>query len=216
MSSQSFSQVLAVNYFVSLMSEYNIALLAYTENTIQWRSLLYYILWAVLDNPLHYAFKSRKNPPLHKDLIPFENHLVKLMQNVTLRHTSNNFHDQMKADIESIKRSKNIFIFADKTNNLYKTDIKNYNKLLINNISKTYMKINSTIFNAINREAKNIAERYDIAERESCFAKSNAFVTLKYHKRISNQTQNIDWLIRPKVRLVKLVNFFITWFENKK
>ena len=29
----------------------------------------------------------------------------------------------MKADIESIKRSKNIFIFADKTNNLYETDI---------------------------------------------------------------------------------------------
>ena len=74
----------------------------------------------------------------HKDHIAFENDLLKLMQNVTFIHISNNFQDQMKADIESIKRSKNIYIlFADKTNNLYETDIKKYNKLLINSISKT-------------------------------------------------------------------------------
>ena len=65
---------------------------------------------------------------------------------------------------------------------LQHNDIKNYNKLLINNISKTYKKSDSTIFNGINREAKNIAERYDIAERVDCFAKSNAFVTLQDHK----------------------------------
>ena len=58
----------------------------------------------------------------------------------------------MKTDIVSYKMSKDIF--ADKTNNLYKTDVKNYNKLLINNISKTYKKSDSAIFNKINREAK--------------------------------------------------------------
>ena len=41
----------------------------------------------------------------------------------------------MKADIESIKNSKNIYMFADKTNNLYENDVKSYSKLLINNIS---------------------------------------------------------------------------------
>ena len=46
----------------------------------------------------------------------------------------------MKAYIDSIKRSKNSYIFVDKTNNLYETDVKKYNKLLINNISKTYKK----------------------------------------------------------------------------
>ena len=60
----------------------------------------------------------------------------------------------MKTDIVSYKMSKDIYIFADKTNNLYKTDVKNYNKLLINNISKTYKKSDSAIFNKINREAK--------------------------------------------------------------
>ena len=64
----------------------------------------------------------------------------------------------MKAYIDSIKRSKNSYIFVDKTNNLYETDIKKYNRLLINNISKTYKKSDSAVFNKINREAKNIAE----------------------------------------------------------
>ena len=64
----------------------------------------------------------------------------------------------MKVDIDSIKRSKNSYIFVDKTNNLYETDVKKYNKLLINNISKTYKKSDSAVFNKINREAKSIAE----------------------------------------------------------
>ena len=51
----------------------------------------------------------------------------------------------MKADIESIKRSKNIYIFVDKTYNLYETDIKIYNKLPINNISKTCKKSDLTV-----------------------------------------------------------------------
>ena len=100
----------------------------------------------------------------------------------------------MKADIEPIKRSKDIYIFADKTNNLYETDVKNYNKLLINNISKTYKKSDSAISNKINREPKNIAEKYDIAERLDYFAKSNAFVTLKDLK------ENFE--SNPKCRLV--------------
>ena len=84
------------------------------------------------------------------DLIAFADDLVKLVRNVTFKPISNNSKDEMKADIDSIKRSQNIYIFADKTNNLNKTDVKNYNKLLINNISKTYKKSDSVIFNKIN------------------------------------------------------------------
>ena len=43
------------------------------------------------------------------------------MQNITFKHISSNSQVQMKADIVSIKRSKNIYIFAGKTNNLYET-----------------------------------------------------------------------------------------------
>ena len=63
------------------------------------------------------------------------------MQSVAFNNSYNDFQDQVKSDIESIKKSKNIYIFVDKTNNLYETDMKNYNKLLINNISKTKRQI---------------------------------------------------------------------------
>ena len=93
------------------------------------------------------------------------------MQNVKFKHISNNFKGQVKTDIESIKRPKNIYIFANKTNNLYETDAKNYNKPQISNISKTGKKSGSTIFNTLNRGTKNIAEKCDIAERVNCLAK---------------------------------------------
>ena len=188
-------------------------------------------------NPLHYIFKSRKTPPQHKDLVAFENDSVKLMQSVAFKNSYNDFQDQMKSDIESIKKYKNIF--ADQTNNLYETDIKNYNKLLINNISKTYKKSDPTIFNTINKEAKHITESYDIAERVDCFAKSNAFITLKDHKEnfqsnpkcrlinpakseIGKASKLFIENINTKVRDISSVNQWgdtdsvITWFEDIK
>ena len=48
-----------------------------------------------------------------------------------------------------------------------------------------------TIFNTINKEAKHIAESYSIAKIVDFFARSNAFITLKDHKRNFNQTQNV-------------------------
>ena len=190
-------------------------------------------------NPLYYIFKNRKNPPQHKDLIAFENDLVKIIQSVAVKHSYNDFQVQMKSNIESSKKSKNIYIFADKTNNLYETDIKNYNKLLISNISKTYKKSNPTIFNTINKEGKHIAENYDIADRVDCLAKSNAFITLKDHtenfqsnskcRLINPAKSEIGKLckffrenINPKVRDISSVNqrrdtdSVITWFENIK
>ena len=125
---------------------------------MRWKVHLFEINNIHQSNSLLYIFKSRKTPPQEKDLIAFENDLVKLKQNVTFEHISNNFQDQMRTDIESIKRSKNIYIFADKFNNLYESDIKNYNKLLMNKVSKVYKKSDLTIFNTINREAKNIAK----------------------------------------------------------
>ena len=38
-------------------------------------------------SPLHYIFKSRKTAPQHKDIIAFENDLVKLMQSVAFKHS---------------------------------------------------------------------------------------------------------------------------------
>ena len=115
----------------------------------------------------------------------------------------------MKSDIESIKKSKNIYIFADKTNNLYETDIKNYSKLLINNVSKTYKKSDPVIFNTINKEAKHIAGGYDIAERVDSFAKSNAFITLKDHEENFQSKPKCRLIYPAKSEIGKVSKFFI-------
>ena len=143
-----------------------------------------------------------------------EDDLVKLMQNVTFKCMSNNFQDQMKANIEPIKSSKNIYIFADKTNNLYETGVKNYNKLLIN-ISKTFKKSDSAIFNKIIREAKDIAEKYDIAERVDWFAKSNAFITLKDHKENFQSNPKCRLINSAKSEIRKVSKFFIENINTK-
>ena len=84
--------------------------------------------------------------------------------------------------------SKNIYNFADNTNNLYETDINSYNKLLTENISKTYRKTNNKACNSINKEAKAIAKELD------CLSKTNAFINLKDHKE--------NFRSSPKCRLI--------------
>ena len=144
-------------------------------------------------NPLFHIFKSRKCPPQHKELLDFENGLLELVKNVTFRNVYDNFHDQLNKDIKSIRKSNNVFIFAHKTGNLYETNEENYNKLLHENISKTYRKTANKIYKNINKQAKAIASNYEIAERIDCLPMADAFITLKDHK--PNLTN------KPKCRL---------------
>ena len=88
-------------------------------------------------NPLNYIFKSSKCPAQHKDLIQFENDLLELIKSVKFKKVKNQFLAQLHKDKSSIKKSKNVFIFADKTRNIYETDKCTYKKLLTDNISIT-------------------------------------------------------------------------------
>ena len=66
--------------------------------------------------------------------------MLELIKSVKVKKVKNAFLDQLHKDITSIKKSKNVFIFADKTRNIYETDKNTYSKLLTDNISKTYKK----------------------------------------------------------------------------
>ena len=57
------------------------------------------------------------------------------MQN--FKKVKNKFSDQLHKDKSSIKKSKNVFIFADKTWDIYETHKNTEGKLLTENISKT-------------------------------------------------------------------------------
>ena len=148
-------------------------------------------------NPLFHIFKSRKCPPQHKELVDFENGLLELIKNVTSRKVYNIDINNIVLT-KSIRKSDNVFIFADKTRNLYETSKENCNKLLTENITKTYRKATNNIYSNINKEAKAVANNYEIAERIDCLPMTDASITLRDHKPNFNNN--------PKCRLINPSN----------
>ena len=89
---------------------------------MRWKAHLYEINSYKATNPLQHVFKTRNCPLQHKDLIQFENDIIELINSVTFRRLHNKFQNTLRNDINSIKKSRNMFIFANKTQNIYKTD----------------------------------------------------------------------------------------------
>ena len=147
-----------------------------------------------LESTFKYGFKTRKCPLQHKDLMEFEDDLEKMISNVQFRRVKNNFQNRLKNDIRSIQSSKKVFIFTDKTRNIYEMEKSNYEKLLTDNITKTYKQSNNNVYNSINLEAKHIAKELEIADRVECVAEKPAYITLKDH------IENFN--INPKFRLI--------------
>ena len=58
-----------------------------------------------------------------------------------------------------------MFIFADKTNNIYEMPTEYHEKLLKNNITKSYRKAPPKLANSVNLEAKQIARNLKLADR---------------------------------------------------
>ena len=123
----------------------------------------------------------------------FENDLPELIKSEKFKNVKNKISEQLHKD-KSIKKSKNVFIFADKTRNIYETDKNTYSKLLTDSISKTYKKTEHSIYNKMHKEAKIIANNYGVSERVHCLAKSNAFISLKDHQQ--------DFSSNPKCHLI--------------
>ena len=88
----------------------------------------------------------------------------------------------MKEDISSINSSPDVFISADKTNNIYKAPPEQYKKLLKEDVTKTYKKSTERLEKSVNLEAKNIAKKLDLVERVECFANKPALIALKDQK----------------------------------
>ena len=87
-----------------------------------------------------------------------------MVQNIELKKVKPNFKMQLSNDVKNIKTNPKLSIPADKTNNLYELTTENYNKLLIENISKAYNKTTISAINAINTEAKATAKYLNMDE----------------------------------------------------
>ena len=84
--------------------------------------------------------KSRYHPPQCTELEHIEKDLINIINNVKLTNNMNSFQKKLRADRTEIKNSRNIYVFADKTNNVYKIPTSEHNKLLKENVTKTYKK----------------------------------------------------------------------------
>ena len=125
----------------------------------------------------NYGFKTNKCPPQKKDLMEFEDDLQKKISIVQFRKVNNDFQNRLKNDIRSIQLSARVFVFADKTRNMYEMQKSHYKKLLTDNITKTYKQSNNNVHNSTNFEAKHIAKNLQIVDRVECMARKPAYIT---------------------------------------
>ena len=126
----------------------------------------------------------------------FEKDLLDIIKSLKFRNVQDNFQSMIKHDILKIKSSPNMYVFADKTTKLHKIPPNDYKRLLHENIIKTYKKSTKRLENAINMQAKHIAEKIKLDDRIEPLAPAPAFITLKDHKE-NFRTSHPCCLINP-------------------
>ena len=113
-----------------------------------------------------------------------------------LANIRNEFLDHLNRDMESIRSSKNVLVFADKSANLYELSCENYQKLLHDNITQTYKKARKNAKWDIDRKTKSFAKTLKIEGIMEYYSDQHAYITLKDHKE--NFRNNIKYrLINP-------------------
>ena len=76
----------------------------------------------------YFGFKSKSMPPQNDLLKPFEEDLIALVRRVKFKNIKEPFLSKLNEDVKMIKNSKDVFVFADKTTNLYPVSKENYKK----------------------------------------------------------------------------------------
>ena len=116
-----------------------------------------------------------------------------MVTSLKFRHVKDSFQRELSEDIRKIKSSPNVFVFADKTNNIYEMSKDHHQKLLHDNVTKTYQKAPPKLEASINMEAKSISTKLKIRERVKRIARTPAFVTLKDHKNQLSLQSNVPF-----------------------
>ena len=129
-----------------------------------------------------YGFRSKKCPPVVKELSKFEEDMMKMIQNIEFRRTDNEFQRKMREDVKQIKQCGKVVVPADKSTNLYKMDKDTYENHLTNNITKTYKKSDETKIAEIDKAAGQIALKLGLDNRMERLQNSEAYITVKDHK----------------------------------
>ena len=178
-----------INYKTSLLEKIESVI-----KRMRWKALFFLNPKADQQQTNKCNLKSRKCPPPIDELKPFEEDMFQLVENVTFKQVRNAFQDKLRRDVKSINSSKKVLVFADKTRNLYEMDKGQYEKMLRENITKTYRKADDKTEENINHELKHITNKLEVPDRVEKMAQRQAFISLKDHKE---NFQN-----NPKCRLI--------------
>ena len=101
----------------------------------------------------NFGLSSNKTPSTVLELKPFGTEtFIKLLETIKFRDTKDYFQDTLANDLKKINSSDKMFVLADKTRNIYETSLDTYNKLLHDNITKTYKHGSEENISEINNE----------------------------------------------------------------
>ena len=113
---------------------------------------------------------------------------------IEFRRSHNVFQKQLPTDIKQTNKTEFVLVSADKTTNMYKVSVQDYNKLVTENITKTYKKSGKSDIRKINLEARSIAKELKLDSKIEQFENKKAYFILKDH--------NDNFLNSLKCRLI--------------
>ena len=91
-----------------------------------------------------------------------------MVRSIEFKPERNNFQSMKREDLNKIKSSRNLLVFANKTTNLYEMPPSQCKTLQNNNITKTYCKTDSNSKQNIDKEAKKLSKELNIEGKMLC------------------------------------------------
>ena len=134
----------------------------------------------------------------------FEDDVAKMIENIKFRNYSDKFINMVEEDKKRVRTSQSVFIPADKTRNMYEMSAPAYDKLVTENVTKTYKLADINTAKNINTELKDIACHLNIANRIEPMAETPAFISLKDHKENFNNNPQCRLINSAKSNLGKV------------
>ena len=120
-----------------------------------------------------------------------------MARSVKFEYRPNAFQRRLADDVKGIQSSSTLYIPyipADKTTNIYKMKVKDYQKLLQENITAKYIKKDASNLRNIHQEAKEITKELKLDDRIERFPDKEVFITLQDHKK--------NFQSKPKCRVI--------------
>merc|ERR1712240_632241 len=129
-----------------------------------------------------YGFNTSKSAPQSKELANFEKDFYDLISNVEFDNSKSHFQKDLEKQVKRINKSDKVFVFADKTTNIYELETAQYKKLLNDNVTKDYAHTKNQTVKEISKEAKKIAKNLELDDRIEDQSSQQAFITIKDQK----------------------------------